>query len=208
MQSAAAAAAPLETHAKVNLARFGMITFLASEAMLFAGLIGAYIVLWKSRGALFRPEYAHHWPVGLTGFNTVLLLSSSVTLWWAEKNVAKGKNALLGLGLTVLLGAIFVGVQAYEWTELHEHKMWFNMNGHGGDPGTYSSTFFTLTGFHGLHVAIGVVMLAIALLMAAAGRFTPHNHTFMECASLYWHFVDVVWVFLFSILYVLPYFVK
>ncbi len=197
------AAAPIEAHAKVNLPRFGMITFLASEAMLFAGLIGAYIVLWKSRGPLFRPEHVEHWPVGLTGFNTFLLLSSSVTLLWAEKNVVKGKSAVPGLGLTVLLGAVFVGIQAFEWTNLKVHEnLWFNTQG------TYTSTFFTLTGFHGLHVAIGVVMLAIAFLMSAAGRFTPHNHTFMECASLYWHFVDVVWVFLFTILYVLPYFVK
>lgn len=197
MQSAVAA------HPKVNLARFGMITFLASEAMLFAGLIGAYIVLWKSRGPLFRPEHVEHWPVGLTGFNTFLLLASSVTLLWAERNVVKGKTAIPGLGLTVLLGAIFVGVQAYEWTHLKLHEnLWFNTQG------TYTSTFFTLTGFHGLHVAIGVLMLAIAFLMAAAGRFTPHHHTFMECAALYWHFVDVVWVFLFTILYVLPYFVK
>lgn len=201
MQSAAAAVGTIDAHPKINLPRFGMITFLASEAMLFAGLIGAYIVLWKSAGAHFRPVGAEHWPVLLTGCNTVILLSSSVTLLWAEKNVVKGKSAIPGLALTTLLGAIFVSIQAYEWTELYEHKQWFNTQG------TYTSTFFTLTGFHGLHVAIGVVMLGISTLFAMAGKFTPHHHTLMECTSLYWHFVDVVWVFLFTILYVLPYFV-
>jgi cytochrome c oxidase subunit 3 len=192
------AAAHTDAHPKVNLARFGMITFLASEAMLFAGLIGAYIVLWISRGGEFRPPRVEHWPLLLTGANTVLLVSSSFTLLWAEKAMVKGESVLPGLGLTVLLGAAFVGVQAYEWTHLHHEGLWFD-SGH-----TYASSFFTLTGFHGLHVAIGVVFLAIALLMAAMGRFTPHNHAPLECASLYWHFVDIVWIFLFSILYVLP----
>jgi heme/copper-type cytochrome/quinol oxidase subunit 3 len=203
MESAATAPAGLHHAPPVNLARFGMLTFLASEAMLFAGLICAYLVLWVSRGAAFRPDWAESWPVKLTGMNTVILVASSFTLLWGEKNVVKGKSASLPLFITTAMGATFVCVQAFEWTNLKNHEnLWFNT------AGTYSSTFFTLTGFHGLHVAIGVILLAVSLLMSLAGRFTPHKHSFLECASLYWHFVDVVWVFLFSILYVLPLFLR
>jgi cytochrome c oxidase subunit 3 len=200
MQPAAAAHSHADApHQQVNLVRFGMITFLASEAMLFAGLIGSYIVLWVSQGKAFRPPEAAYWPVLLTGINTVFLVSSSATLHFAENNVVKGKPTAGWLAITVLLGAIFVGVQGYEWTHLKEHEnLWFDK------AGTYGSCFFTLTGFHGLHVAIGVLMLAITLLMSLMGRFTPHNHAFFECTALYWHFVDIVWIFLFAILYVVP----
>ena len=102
---------------------------------------------------------------------------------------------------TTALGALFVFIQYREWSELYHDHIWFNTGA------TYTSNFFTLTGFHGLHVSIGVVFLAITTLLAAAGRFTPHRHSFMTCVSLYWHFVDVVWVLLFTIMYVVPYFV-
>lgn len=187
----------------VSLAKFGMLTFLASEAMLFAGLISAYLILWISRGTAYRPEWIHEsWPIKLTGANTVLLLSSSYTLWLGEKAVAKGKASAHWILLTTLLGAIFVSVQAVEWTDLKNHdNLWFNT------AGTYSSNFFTLTGFHGLHVTIGVIFLGIATLYAAAGSFTPHRHSFLTCVSLYWHFVDVVWVLLFTVMYIFPFFI-
>jgi heme/copper-type cytochrome/quinol oxidase subunit 3 len=201
METAISASAGVHLPPKINLARFGMLTFLASEAMLFAGLISAYLILWISRGSLFRPDWASAWPVTLTGMNTVILVGSSFTLLWGEKNVVKGLSASLPLLITTVMGATFVGIQAFEWTNLKEHEnLWFNT------AGTYSSTFFTLTGFHGLHVAIGVLLLFSSLVYSLRGRFTPHDHSFLECASLYWHFVDIVWVFLFSILYVLPLF--
>ena len=201
METAISASAGVHLPPKINLARFGMLTFLASEAMLFAGLISAYLILWISRGSAFRPEWAESWPVFLTGMNTVILVGSSFTLLWGEKNVVKGLSASLPLFITTIMGATFVGVQGYEWTNLKLHEnLWFNT------AGTYSSTFFTLTGFHGLHVAIGVLLLFSSLIFSLRGRFTPHDHSLLECASLYWHFVDIVWVFLFSILYVLPLF--
>ncbi len=188
-------------HPKISLAKFGMMTFLASEAMLFAGLIGAYIVLRISMGHNYRPEDAPILPWKLTGINTIILVSSSVTCVWAERKVLAGKNPAMGLLITATLGLIFVVVQGFEWTNLAREHMWFNQAGEHHGPGVYSANFFTLTGFHGLHVSIGVIMLFVAFFMALAGRFTPHNHTFLELAALYWHFVDVVWIFLFTILY-------
>lgn len=212
--STAASSSDYPSVPQVNLTKFGMITFLASEAMLFAGLISAYLILWISRGHAYEPDWlkigkyaeehgghAFTWPLLLTGINTVFLLASSATLYMGEQAVVKGKSLTGWLALTTLLGAIFVGVQYHEWNELYHESIWF------GTGGTYTSSFFTLTGFHGLHVSIGVVFLAITTLMAAAGRFTPHRHNFLTCVSLYWHFVDVVWVFLFSIMYIVPYFV-
>ncbi len=99
------------------------------------------------------------------------------------------------------MGAIFVSVQAYEWHHLYTEHVWM------GSGGSYTSNFFAITGFHGLHVSIGVIFLAITTLMAAAGRFTPHRHDFLTCVSLYWHFVDVVWILVFTIFYLLPRFI-
>lgn len=209
-----AAANPADSHPpQVNLTKFGMTTFLASEAMLFAGLISAYLILWISQGKAYRPEVLAHenftWPLVLTGINTIFLLSSSGTLWFGEKAVLKGKSGTVTfwLAITTLLGAIFVSVQAYEWHHLWSEHVWFNSAGNGGHSTTYNSSFFTLTGFHGLHVFIGVVFLAITTLLSAAGRFTPHRHDFLTCVSLYWHFVDVVWIGLFTVMYIVPYFI-
>ena len=205
MSTAAANPADVSHPPEVNLTKFGMLTFLASEAMLFAGLITAYLILWITNGHAYEPEWMRDekftWPLKLTGINTMFLLSSSVTLYMGEKAVLKGKSIVGWLALTTLLGAIFVSVQAVEWTRLYHENVWFHTGG------VYTSSFFTLTGFHGLHVTIGVIFLAISTLMAAAGRFTPHRHNFLTCVSLYWHFVDIVWVLLFTVMYILPYFI-
>ena len=191
---------------EVNLTKFGMLTFLASEAMLFAGLIAAYLILWISNGHSYEPEWMRDehftWPILLTGINTLFLFSSSGTLYMGEKAVLQGKSTVGWLALTTLLGAIFVSIQAKEWTSLYHENVWFHTGG------VYTSSFYTLTGFHGLHVSIGVVFLAITTLMAAAGKFTPHRHNFLTCVSLYWHFVDIVWVGLFTVMYILPYFIR
>ncbi len=201
------AAHPVDTHKppEVNLTKFGMTTFLASEAMLFAGLISAYLILWISQGKNYEPEWLKAdkftWPVLVTGINTCFLLASSGTLYMGEQAVLKGKSITAWLGLTTILGAVFVTVQYFEWRHLYSEHIWFHTGG------TYTSSFFTLTGFHGLHVSIGVVFLAITTLMAAAGKFTPHRHDFLTCVSLYWHFVDIVWIGLFTVMYLLPYFI-
>ena len=194
---------------EVNLTKFGMLTFLASEVMLFAGLIAAYLISWITAGNGYVPpplRVEHYtWPLGLTAVNTLFLFSSSGTLLVAERNVLKGKGIAGWMALTTLLGAIFVSLQAYEWTHLWREHIWFNSA--NGPSTTYNSFFFTLTGFHGLHVTIGVLFLAITTLMALGGRFTPHRHNFLTCVSLYWHFVDIVWVVVFFVMYILPFFI-
>ena len=187
-----------------HLAKFGMLTFLASEAMLFAGLIAAYIVVRTSAGAGYRPEGAPYLPWVLTGFNTIILISSSVTCVFAEKRIARGLRPTAWLLITAILGATFVSIQGKEWFNLFHEHMWFNSAGELHETGhIYSSTFFVLTGFHGAHVVIGVLLLLVSTIKSFFGQFKPTRHTFMECTALYWHFVDIVWVFLFTILYLI-----
>ena len=183
-----------------NVVRFGMLTFLASEAMLFAGLISGYMILRSGAGAGWQL------PEGLKGGATLiktliatgLLLSSSVTLHFSESRLIRqtrgGKSLLL---LTIVLGSLFLANQADEWRHLFSEGFWFNTAGIMG------SSFFVLTGFHGMHVFIGVLLLVSTLIRALMGNVTPARHGFLECVGLYWHFVDVVWVFLFMILYIL-----
>jgi cytochrome c oxidase subunit 3 len=183
-----------------NVVRFGMLTFLASEAMLFAGLICGYMVLRSGAGTGWQlPEGLKSGPTLIkTLIATGLLLSSSVTLHFSEsrliRQTRRGKSLLL---LTIVLGSLFLTNQADEWRHLFEEGFWFNT------AGVMGSSFFVLTGFHGMHVFIGVLLLISALVRALMGKVTPSRHGFLECVGLYWHFVDVVWVFLFTILYIL-----
>lgn len=178
-----------------HVAKFGMIMFLASEAMLFAGLIGAYIVLRLSVPQ-WPPEGAPTLPVKLTGINTIFLVLSSFTLHYAEVQVNKGKTGLFLMFVTILLGSLFVGVQCYEWYHLHHEGLWFNTHG------VYGSSFFVMTGFHGMHVIVGVLLIIWVFLRQLLTRcYTPTRHASLANVSLYWHFVDVVWLFLFAIVY-------
>ena len=181
------------------IVRFGMFTFLASEVMLFAGLIGGYIVLRKSMGTAFVPEGAPHLPIAQTAYASIFLISSSFTCIWGEKRVVQGKRASWPLFITILFGAVFLANQAREWIHLKEEGLWFNTYG------TYASTFFTITGFHGFHVFVGLILLTITWLLSVAGKFDGHNHNFIDCVSLYWHFVDIVWIVVFAILYLPKY---
>lgn len=175
--------------------KFGMIMFLASEAMLFAGLIGGYIVLRLAQPE-WPPHGAPHLPVELTGLNTVFLVASSFTLHYAEVGVNKGKSGLFLLFVTIFLGSLFVGIQCYEWYHLHHDGLWFDKHG------VYGSSFFVMTGFHGAHVVIGVLLIIWVTLRQLLTRcYTPERHVSLANVSLYWHFVDVVWLFLFSIVY-------
>jgi cytochrome c oxidase subunit 3 len=186
---------PSDHHASQRTAVFGMTLFLASEAMLFAGLIAGYIVLRLSSPAWPPSPDLPKLPVVLTGINTVFLIASSFTYHAAEVAVKKGKKGTAWLFLTVLLGSLFLCIQAYEWYHMHHEGLWFNTGG------VYGSSFFVLTGFHGLHVLIGVLMIAWALIRQLGGAYTAQSHTYLILAGMYWHFVDVVWLFLYSVLY-------
>lgn len=192
------------TGAPPAVAKFGMIIFLLSEAMLFSGLLGAYFILrWTQNGFPWQPEHAWppgsttpHLPLLLTSINTVFLVASSFTFHFSEVAVKKGRSGLGLLMATILLGSTFVGVQCYEWQHLYHEGLWFNSGG------VYGSTFFVITGFHGAHVAIGVLLILWCFLRQVSTRcFTPQRHVALENVALYWHFVDVVWIFVFGLLY-------
>ncbi len=165
-----------------------------SEVMLFGALFVAYFVVradspsWPPTG-LERPELL------LPGLNTILLVSSSVTMQLGVASVMRNdrRRLLRWMGATLLLGTIFVGIQGYE----------FATNGFGLKDGVFGSTFYTLTGFHGAHVLVGLIFIAIVANRARRGLISAERHTAVEAASYYWHFVDGVWLFLFTTLYVL-----
>jgi cytochrome c oxidase subunit 3 len=188
------------THAADPLAErrtllLGVRLFILSEVMLFGALFTAYFVLryqapaWPPQPELERPELA------LVGLNTLLLVSSSVTMQWAVLRIAAGDATGLrrGLGLTLVLGTVFLFIQAYE----------FASNGFGISDGVFGSTFYTLTGFHGAHVLAGLLVIGAVANRARLGLVDQAHHTAVEAASYYWHFVDVVWVMLFLTVYVL-----
>jgi cytochrome c oxidase subunit III len=182
---------PHEARSNVLL---GVKLGILSEAMLFGALFAAYFVIrsesgeWPPRGGE-RPELI------LPGLNTLLLVSSSVTMQWAVRAIGRGELAAmrLGLRLTILLGTIFIVIQAYE----------FANSGFGLTSGVFGSTFYTLTGFHGAHVLAGLGLLSIVAIRGRRGLISAERSTAVEAVSYYWHFVDVVWLFLFSTLYVL-----
>ncbi len=175
--------------------RLGVLVFIVSEAMLFAGFFAAYFFLrgesatWPPTPEIQRPE------LPLVTLNTLFLLTSSVTLQRAIGRIRAGDTSGLvrGVVATLLLGASFLTIQGYE----------FSRNAFTISDGVFGSTFYTLTGFHGAHVAAGLVILAAVLRRATRGLVTRERHVAVDAASYYWHFVDAVWLVLFTTVYVL-----
>ncbi len=194
--------------------KLGMWVFLASEVMFFAGLIGAYVILRFGAGPWALPgipleEGGTPLNINLTAFNTFMLICSSVTMVKAYASIENGdqKGLRRFLLLTVLLGAAFVGVQIFEYMKLTEHGFLPHCteelaaivpNCH-----LFGSTFYTMTGFHGAHVSIGVLCLIFVSIKAFRGKYTQDNHGGVEVVGLYWHFVDLVWIILFTIVYLI-----
>ncbi|MBZ0262073.1 MAG: cytochrome c oxidase subunit 3 [Hyphomicrobiales bacterium] len=191
--------------------RYGMIMFIASEVMFFVAWFWAFFDaslfadeaiqasrlavtegVWPPKGtAVFDP-----WHLPLV--NTLILLTSGTTVTWAHHALLNNDRQGLKWGLvaTVVLGALFTSVQAYEYA----HAAFAFSRDNGGN--IYGSTFFMATGFHGFHVLIGTIFLLVCLFRALKGHFTPQQHFGFEAAAWYWHFVDVVWLFLFACIYV------
>ena len=176
--------------------KLGMWVFLAADAMSFGGLLAAYAAY-----RLSSPD----WPVPstklgitLTAIMTFLLICSSVTMVKGLSAIRQGnrKSLVNYLLLTALGGAIFLGCQAYEWTHLFEHEAAFT--GH-----LFWTTFFVLTGFHGMHVLSGVIYITIMAILSAKGKFTQASHNEVEILGLYWHFVDLVWILIFTFVYLM-----
>ncbi|MEN8144709.1 MAG: cytochrome c oxidase subunit 3 [Gemmatimonadota bacterium] len=177
--------------------KLGMWIFLASEIMFFTGLIGSYIILrfgasnsWAAPGETLN--------VTVTAVNTFFLICSSVTMVKAFAAIEDGNQKMLKVWLlaTAIIGAAFVGIQAYEYTELIHH-------GFLPSSGLYGSTFYSMTGFHGFHVTVGVICMLWVTLKAFRGGYTQEDHHGVEVIGLYWHFVDLVWIILFTIVYLI-----
>ena len=211
--------------------RYGMILFIASEVMFFVAWFWAYFDAALFPAAVYPLDLSTtggpvessseiigmvernallggHWPPkaseafrgtfdpwGLPLVNTLILLTSGTTVTWAHHALLENdrKGLVWGLVLTVVLGLLFTMCQAYEYSHAG-----FDYAGH-----IYGATFFMATGFHGAHVIIGTIFLTVCLLRALAGHFTPKQHFGFEAAAWYWHFVDVVWLFLFAFIYVI-----
>ncbi|MDH4181233.1 MAG: cytochrome c oxidase subunit 3 [Betaproteobacteria bacterium] len=200
--------------------RWSMGWFIFSEVMFFAAFFGALFYtralavpdLGSAEQKLLWPDFAATWPTagpyiqekfspigafGIPLLNTILLLTSGVTLTIAHHALKVGNRGglKLWLFLTIVLGVTFLGFQAYEYVHLYRD---LNLK---LSTGIYGSTFFMLTGFHGAHVTVGAIMLTVMLFRAFRGHFTPDHHFAFEAAAWYWHFVDVVWLLLFVLVY-------
>lgn len=185
---------PLDTNLRMNRNVLGMLMFIASESMFFLLLILAYVNFHNQYGT--GEMAAWHLDVAKTGLFSVALFSSSFTLWLSEKAHAKNSGmAIFWMILTIVLGGIFICGQALEYMDLIHEKLTISRD-------LFGTTFFTLTGFHGFHVIVGLILLGVALWVMVRGK---NQHEITEagltCVSLYWHFVDVVWVAVFSVVY-------
>ena len=201
--------------------RWGMSWFIFSEVMFFAVFFGALFYIrvlsvpdlaslehketlwpsfkgvWPSAGPGFEEKFSPMGAWGLPAINTLLLLSSGVTVTIAHWAMKEGKRAILNtfLFFTIALGVIFLGVQAYEYSHAYAD---LNLK---LTTGAYGSTFFMLTGFHGFHVTVGAIMLSVIFVRCLKGHFKPDHHFAFEGVAWYWHFVDVVWLGLFIFVY-------
>ncbi|MGO8946808.1 MAG: heme-copper oxidase subunit III [Ktedonobacterales bacterium] len=183
--------APGESRAASRpLGWYGMVFFIASEAVFFANLIASYLYLRVRAGSTWPSVHVDQ---TLAVINTLILVSSSVTLHMGMLAINRGDKAGLRRWLlpTILLGATFICIQLYE----------YHANGFGPSTNIYGSDFYTLTGFHGAHVTVGVLVLAVCYFRSLRGDFTQEKHFTLTAAEMYWHFVDVVWIILVSLLY-------
>jgi cytochrome c oxidase subunit III len=190
----------------------GMLLFITSEVMFFAGLFAAYFNvranapegIWPPINPetieLGNPAQYHLSVLPLVGPATVLLVISSFTAQFAVWAIRRGDRTafIRNLSVTVALGVVFLIMQGIDYAMLGAEGITL------AGAGTFGTTYYTLTGFHGAHVFGGVIMLAVVLYRGLAGQFSARHHDAVEAASLYWHFVDVVWIVLFTLLYIVP----
>ncbi len=168
---------------------------LEHQQLLYPGFTG----IWPSAGPLFKEHFSPMAAWGIPAINTLLLLTSGATLTLAHWGLVKNNRGQLKfwLAATILLGATFLCLQAYEYIHAY-HEMNLKLS-----TGIYGSTFFMLTGFHGLHVTLGATMLIVIFFRVMSGHFKPEHHFGFEAVAWYWHFVDVVWLLLFIFVYLL-----
>jgi len=177
----------------------GMVFFIASEIMLFGGLFAGYFYVRNQAESWPPPGTEHELSVLIAAILTGILVSSSVTAHFGILGIKTNNRTALktGIALSIVLGTLFIAGQIWEWFALMDEGL-------TAGSGVYGSTFYVITGFHGAHVIAGLCMLLVVMLRALWNDFTPTRHLLADAAVLYWHFVDVVWVFVFTILYVTP----
>ncbi|MBI4460903.1 MAG: cytochrome c oxidase subunit 3 family protein [Acidobacteria bacterium] len=190
-------------------ASLGMWVFLVTEILFFGGLFLAYTIARYQHPAAFA-EASLHLDVALGGVNTAVLIVSSLTMALAVHAAQTGRRkGLLGfLALTAALGCVFLLIKGVEYADKFEHHLvpgdTFSFAGpEAGSAELFFSLYFAMTGLHALHMVIGVAVLAVLLAYAWRGSYSVYYHTPVEVAGLYWHFVDIIWIFLFPLLYLI-----
>ncbi len=179
-----------------STAWWGMIVVILNEAVIFASLLASYFYL-RVNAVLWPPQGINRPDLTFSSINTVILVSSSLVLQWGVIGLAHGRIGRMraGYALAFLLGAVFLGIQIYEYTQLK----------FAPQDSAYGSLFWGITGIHAAHVLVGLVMNAYVQLRAAYGHFSADRRQAVENVALYWHFVDIVWIFIFVSLFLSPY---
>ena len=188
---------PANQSSRVDPRTLGMLLFIGSEIMLFGSFFAAYFfvrVVNPSAPSEWPPA-PYEFPVFVAGVNTCILVTSSFTMHWALQSIKRGerKAFLAGMVLTFLMGLAFLCTQVIEY---------LNVGFNTGD-GAFASVFFGLTGLHGAHVAIGLSLLLMVIIRGFRGHFSPEHHHGVELPGIYWHFVDVMWIVVYSTVYLI-----
>jgi cytochrome c oxidase subunit III len=185
---------PANVSSRVDARLLGMFLFIASEVMLFGSFFTAYFFVRVVNGTDW-PTPGHHLPVYVAGINTAILLTSSATMHWALQSIKRGYRPGLqaGLVLTFLMGLTFLLTQITEYARI----------GFAPRDDAFTTIFFCLTGLHGAHVFVGLTLLAFATTRSFRGHFSPEHHHGVEIPGIYWHFVDVMWIVVYTTVYIL-----
>ncbi|MEZ5281046.1 MAG: heme-copper oxidase subunit III [Acidimicrobiales bacterium] len=192
----------LPTNTGLSHEKLTMWGFLGSECLLFGALISSYLLLRNKPDGLgidVGPKASDLFDIPFTSVSSFVLLMSSLTMVLAVQAIQKGddRQTRLWLASTASFGALFIAGQVYEFTAFYREGMGYTTN-------ISASAFYTLTGFHGVHVSVGILMLASLWFMSRSGRLTQRNAETVEIVGLYWHFVDIVWIVIFGIVYLIP----
>ena len=180
-----------------DLRVWGLLTFLASESLMFGGFFATYL-FFRGTTAVWPPEGSEV-ELLVPTINTIILVSSSFVIHFGDTAIKKNnvKGMQLWYAITAIMGAIFLGGQVYEYSTL----------GYGLTTNVFANCFYIMTGFHGLHVFVGLLLILRALWRSRLpGEYSATNHTFIEMTEIYWHFVDIIWIVLFTLVYVLTLF--
>jgi cytochrome c oxidase subunit 3 len=179
---------------RVSREVLGMLLFISSEVMLFGAFFTAYFFVRVVNGYAWPPE-GFHLPKFVAGVNTMILVTSSFTVHWALQSIRRGNRTGLqsGLVLTLLMGLTFLLTQIIEYARI----------GFAPHDNAFATIFFSLTGLHGAHVFVGLTILLFVTIRAFRGHFLPDHHHGVELAGIYWHFVDVMWIVVYSTVYLL-----